>query len=363
MINQPKQSPDVFYQNIYIAGAGLYDLLWAPLESCLKDVKTIYISPSGLLHQLNMNAIQTPDYSLLSQRYRLVQMGSTRNLVVPAGYIPSANTAVLFGGIRYDMDSTKISAANAGLSADGIATRGSGGFVYTDSTLRGGSWAYLPATAQEIDTIGRLLESQGYQPASFREYAATEENLKAIGRGKTSPRILHIATHGFFFPDPAENPTSQTRYLLSDQPVFRISDNPMIRSGLILAGAEHAWKTGKPLRPDMEDGVLTAYEISQMNLRNTELVVLSACETGLGDIQGNEGVYGLQRAFKIAGAKYLIMSLWQVPDRETSEFMTAFYRHWLAGKQSIPDAFRSTQEEMRAKHPNPYYWDGFVLVE
>ncbi|MBK7469155.1 MAG: CHAT domain-containing protein [Saprospiraceae bacterium] len=92
----------------------------------------------------------------------------------------------------------------------------------------------------------------------------------------------------------------------------------MLRSGLIMAGANHAWKTGKPITPEAEDGILTAYEISQLNLRNTELVVLSACETGLGDIQGNEGVYGLQRAFKIAGAKNLIMSLWQVPDKQTS---------------------------------------------
>lgn len=108
-----------------------------------------------------------------------------------------------------------------------------------------------------------------------------------------------------------------------------------MRSGLILAGGNHAWKTGKPIRPDMEDGILTAYEICQLNLRNTELVVLSACETGLGDLQGNEGVYGLQRAFKIAGAKNLIMSLWQVPDQQTKELMTLFYKYWLLKKRQF----------------------------
>jgi CHAT domain-containing protein len=113
----------------------------------------------------------------------------------------------------------------------------------------------------------------------------------------------------------------------------------------------------------MEDGILTAYEISQMNLSNTELVVLSACETGLGDIEGNEGVYGLQRAFKIAGAKYLIMSLWQVPDYQTQELMTTFYKRWLEDKMNIPDAFRSAQKEMREKYQLPHFWAGFVLVE
>ncbi len=137
----------------------------------------------------------------------------------------------------------------------------------------------------------------------------------------------------------------------------------MIRSGLILAGGNHVWQ-GKPAISGMEDGILTAYEISQMNLSNTELVVLSACETGLGDIKGNEGVYGLQRAFKIAGVKYLIMSLWKVDDRATKDFMITFYQHWLEDKMTIPDAFRQTQKEMKAKvYGDPHKWAGFVLLE
>ena len=137
----------------------------------------------------------------------------------------------------------------------------------------------------------------------------------------------------------------------------------MIRSGLVLAGGNYAWATGKPLRPDLEDGILTAYEISQMDLSNTELVVLSACETGLGDIAGNEGVYGLQRAFKIAGAKYLVMSLWQVPDQQTQELMTAFYNNWLVSKMSVPEAFRTAQKAMQERYEHPFFWAGFVLLE
>jgi CHAT domain-containing protein len=137
----------------------------------------------------------------------------------------------------------------------------------------------------------------------------------------------------------------------------------MIRSGIVMAGGNYAWNTGKAFREGGDDGILTALEISQMNLSQTELVVLSACETGLGDIKGNEGVYGLQRAFKIAGAKYLLMSLWQVPDRETMEFMTTFYTHWLSDKMSIPDAYHQTQKEMKDRFLNPFSWAGFVLVQ
>ena len=113
----------------------------------------------------------------------------------------------------------------------------------------------------------------------------------------------------------------------------------------------------------MEDGILTAYEISQMNLDQTELVVLSACDTGLGDIEGNEGVYGVQRAFKIAGAKYLIMSLWQVPDLQTQELMTIFYTKWLKEGMEISEAFSAAQKAMREKYQDPYMWAGFILVE
>ncbi len=346
----------------------LYDLLWKPLEPHLQGVQTIYFSPSGLLHRLNLAAIPISMDSMLGDRYHLVELGSTRQLVVPSVGSPArkiANTAVLFGGITYDADTTAMSQANAGLDSISITSRGELSFSYTDSTLRVGTWRTLPFTDREVKSVEKTLNSAGFQIETRRSFAATEEAFKSIGAGdKPSPRVLHLATHGFFFPDPKNSPSPLERGLGGEaEPVFKRSDHPMIRSGLLLAGANYAWATGKSLRPGMEDGILTAYEISQMNLSNTELVVLSACETGLGDIQGNEGVYGLQRAFKIAGAKYLIMSLWQVPDQETSVFMSVFYKHWLEGKKDIPEAFRTTQQEMRERFINPYQWAGFVLVE
>ena len=190
---------------------------------------------------------------------------------------------------------------------------------------------------------------------------AKEESIKRIGL-TNSPKILHIATHGYFFPDPKAKAGDSSLPAGSQEPVFKMSDHPMLRSGLILSGGNKGWEGDRSLE-GKEDGVLTAYEISQMNLSNTELVVLSACETGLGTIRGNEGVYGLQRAFKIAGAKYLIMSLWQVPDKQTSLLMTTFYKKWLTGKKTIPNAFHEAQKQLRESGLDPYYWAGFILVE
>ena len=340
----------------------LYQMIWQPLAEELKGVKTVYFSPTGLLHRLNTGAIPVDEETTLSDRFSLVELGSTRQLVIPTKMDASNQDALLFGGIQYETDTTAITAANMDLTSGSLAARGELSFTYTDSDDRTGTWDYLKWTEKEIESIEPLLQNAGLKTSIRKGFSATEESFKKIGQKGASPRILHIATHGYFFPDPEMQATRNVG-LGVEQP-FRISDHPMIRSGLILAGGNHAWKTGKPIKPDMEDGILTAYEISQMNLSNTELVVLSACETGLGDIQGNEGVYGLQRAFKIAGAKYLIMSLWQVPDKETAYFMEIFYRNMTEGNLSIPGAFGATQKELR-ENPfvTPYQWAGFVLVE
>ena len=344
----------------------LYDLIWKPIEEKIPAIQTVYFSPSGLLHQLNLGAIPVSQDRTLADRYHLVQLGSTRQLVIPTQVDDPAPTATLFGGIRYESDTTAIAQANAFLQPNvTFASRGELSFSFSEPTQRGSTWTFLKGTEREVTELSSVLQKAGYRPQLFQGFQATEEAFKSIGRpGNPSPRILHIATHGFFFPDATRRSVNEgSPRSFGDQPVFKISDHPMIRSGLILAGSNYAWQTGKSIRPGLEDGILTAYEISQMDLSHTELVALSACETGLGDIKGTEGVYGLQRAFKIAGAKYLIMSLWQVPDQETQVFMTTFYKNWLEGKMPIPEAFRTTQLQMRDRFLNPYTWAGFVLVE
>ena len=365
----------------------LYELLWQPMDETLAEVQTVYFSPTGLLHRLNLGAMAMPsalrglpaDGGVLADRFRL----STRQLLSRTGFgmavgggAPpfggrevAGSDAVLFGGIKYDMDTTAIATANEWLDGGALASHSRGlDFANADSSLRGDTWKYLSWTNVEVKALEGILAGAGIRTVLRREYAATEEAFKSIGVNGPSPRILHLATHGFFFPDPVNRDEErgvreEGRGMRDEELVFKMSEHPMIRSGLLLAGGNYAWQSGRPAKPGMEDGILTAYEISQMNLAATELVVLSACETGLGDIRGNEGVYGLQRAFKIAGAKYLIMSLWQVPDYQTQQLMSTFYRKWLNDNLSIPDAFRSAQQAMREKYKDPFLWAGFVLVE
>ena len=335
----------------------IYRLVWQPLDSLLSGVNTIYYSPTGLLHRLNMNALPIGNKQILADKYNLIQLSSTRSIALEKTERPENKTAYIVGGVTYDamistpselitFDSTQITLAE-----------NTGYFSYTDRSLRGEHWNYLPGTKKESSAIKKITEKAGYTITYQEGNAATEAAFKELGTKSQSPSVIHLATHGFFFPDVKDSLRAQSK-----EPIFKISEHPMLRSGLLLAGANRVWEGAEAL-PDHEDGILTAMEISQMNLSNTDLVVLSACETGLGDIQGSEGVYGLQRAFKKAGAKYLIMSLWQVPDKETSIFMTSFYNNWLKKKMSIPEAFNLTQKEMRDRFPNPYQWAGFVLIE
>lgn len=139
------------------------------------------------------------------------------------------------------------------------------------------------------------------------------------------------------------------------------SNHLLNRSGLLFAGANRAW-TATGIIEDIEDGILTADEISRLNFYDTKLVVLSACETGLGEVVSTEGVFGLQRAFKLAGVKSLIMSLWKVPDEATSKLMQLFYNNWLSGME-VHRAFTTSQKQIREEYLSPYYWAGFVILD
>ncbi len=322
------------------ASLALYDKVWKPMESSLKDITGIYYSPSGLLHKISFSALSTGKNVYLCDKYNLNRESSTGKIALPdnINYLPSDKIA-LIGGVKYNSDTTKKE-----------------------------MWNYLPGTLTEADEINKLLKTKKHNVNYLASVNANETNFK---KDIPQAEILHVATHGFFFPNPEkvkeELKTSQTK---EEKLVFRGSTdyanwsfvnnkNPLMRSGIVLAGANDVWE--RDPMAEGEDGVLTAQEVSNMDMRKTKLVVLSACETGLGEIKGSEGVYGLQRAFKMAGVNYIVMSLWQVPDKETSEFMISFYKKLTAEKE-IKKAFHATQKEMRKKY-DPYYWAAFVLVE
>jgi CHAT domain-containing protein len=210
----------------------------------------------------------------------------------------------------------------------------------------------LPATKVEVEQIAGTFQKNGWSAQIYTGGVASETNIKQ----EESPRVLHVATHGYFFEDIPMD-TMNNRFLGMDR--TRVIQDPMLRSGLLFSGAN---KTLQGEETKGENGLLSAAEASLLDLRETELVVLSACETGKGEVKNSEGVYGLRKAFADAGAQNIIMSLWKVDDKVTQEFMTRFYDVWLNEKTTIREAFNRTQLEIKAKYPKPYYWGAFILV-
>jgi CHAT domain-containing protein/Tfp pilus assembly protein PilF len=331
-------------------GKEVYRLVWQPLEPYLKGITKIAYAPAGLLYKIAFHALPVDSATALMDKYTLRQYTSIREVALRSRTTGTQQPkqVVLFGNPDY----ARVNSSPASHNTQPVTSS-----LYTPST-RGNynnTWSPLSGTAEEIKKIKLLFEQNKIQTTQFVQQEASEEHLKALSG--QSPQVLHIATHGFFLPQ-AEQKRKEPGMMNENQ--YSFADNPLLRSGLVLAGANHAWG-GNPPVDGSEDGIVTAYEIAQLNLSNTELVVLSACETALGDIKGGEGVFGLQRAFKLAGVKKMIVSLWQVPDKETAELMTAFYNYWLKG-QPIEQAFARAQSEMRKQYP-AFYWAAFVLVE
>jgi len=301
-----------------------YKEFWNPLTPYLKGVKTVYIASDGVYHQINLNTLfDTDEKKYLIDEYNITQVSSLQDILNPPRQPSADKEAVLLGNPDFsynenDSDTIKV-------------TRGV---------------SQLPGTEAEVEGIGHLLTENGWIVEYMEGDSALEENLKDI----RSPKVLHLATHGFFEKD--------TKNLT-------IGKNPLFQSGLLLAGANYSLanreSAGLNVLQGKEDGIFTAYEAMALDVNNTDLVTLSACETGLGEVQNGEGVYGLQRALTIAGAKNIIMSLWKVNDEVTQQLMADFYRNWLKGND-IRRAFTKAQNEIKKRYPQPYYWGAFILI-
>ncbi|MCB0577702.1 MAG: CHAT domain-containing protein, partial [Phaeodactylibacter sp.] len=331
----------------------LYQLIWKPLEPYLDGADTIYYSPSGLLHRLAFAAIRLEPGTHLSDAYQLQYVTSSRE--IPGKSKTTAEelaTALVYGGIRYETDREAVRE----LALQPVASE-----RYSPTPVRQGeegqerySLGFLGFSIPEMESVERILKAHQMFTMTLRGYEGLEESFKALGEKYPSPQIIHIPTHGFFF----EPFTSQARPAANS---FESAKDALLRCGLLLANADTAWR-GHPPLPGYEDGILTGYEIANLDLSNTRLAILSACNTGRGEIKGGEGVYGLQRAFKLAGADWIIMTLWSITDGpQTVDFMAAFYRNWFSG-MDIRAAFHTAQQEMKKKYQAPYYWAPFVLI-
>lgn len=330
-----------------------YSLIWAKLEPYINEGDDVYFSPSGLLHQINVEVLKDSTGRQANVKYNLYRVSSTRQLCIKKPEIKYTNAA-LYGGLIYEMDSTQMIAQSRAYHStdDYVASRG---FV-VNSTMRKG-WRYLSATKSEVEIIARQMREHRIRPERYTEAAGTEESFKALS-GKHIP-IIHLATHGFFLKNEEAQKQDYFQAFNLEQSKD-IEDNSLKRSGLILAGGQRAW-LNQPIPANVEDGILLAEEIATMDLSGTDLVVLSACQTGLGEIT-SEGVFGLQRAFKKAGVQTLIMSLWKVDDSATSLMMQTFYEHLLSG-QSKREAFAIAQQAVKEKHNDPYYWAAFIMLD
>jgi CHAT domain-containing protein/Tfp pilus assembly protein PilF len=351
-------------QSATLPGPHAYDLVWKPLDAALAGVTRIDLAADGNLNEVPLGIIPAPDGKLLMEKYDLRLVSSTRDILRHATARTGTTTALLVGDPVFDLTAEQQRSAVAKLALPQQKAP-----VLTAEIASSGSRDLgnntklppLPGTGLEINSIAGLMQQKGWKTAVY----TGDQALKTVVESSGNARVVHLATHGFFLPDQeiaAQHPTGA-----STEPQPSALEDPMLRSGLYFAAADRTL-AGKPSPPGLDNGVLTALEAGNLNLTGTQLVVLSACDTGEGDVKNGEGVFGLRRALQEAGAQSVLMSLWSVPDKETLELMQIFYAKWLNGTE-VHQALREAQLEMRDKvkaaHDNkdlPYYWGAFVLV-
>ena len=319
-------------------------LIWNPIEASIAKGSTVYYIPSGVMHGIALEALPLSDGTTLGQHYDFVRQTSAREIVNAHHSNKINRTATLYGGLQYSLDPQKMEEESKVYEKSDLA-----GLVRSEYGESG--FKDLRNTKDEVRKIEKTLVDNGFSVKAYLGSKGNAESFVALD-GK-SPSIVHIATHGFYYtPDEAKDKDFLSGYT-----------DAMSLSGLVFAGGNAAW-LGKKNVDGVLGGVLTAKDIANLDFKGTDLLVLSACKTGQGKVTA-EGVFGLQRAFKKAGVGTIIMSLWNVDDKVTSEFMVAFYEQLTdkANNWNKRKAFEQTKEIIRKKHPDPYYWAAFVMLD
>ncbi len=356
-------------------GKIIYELVVNPVRKAVGTSKTnLYLAPDGDLNLIPFGVLKNRDNRYLIEDCNICYLSCGRDLMSFGEKITGKNETFVIADPDYDMSADNRMKIAKGLLPQNetlankpqnnqVALRGSG----DSSELSNTKWNRLPETLKEAEEIREIMK--GKELKEFLGKSALEEIVKKVD----SPRRLHIATHGFFLKDREQksfvNAEMKDRNLINPGGSMKNPSsetiNPLLRSGLILAGAN---LLGKEKIPDgCDDGILTSLEISGMNLSKTDLVVLSACETGVGQTHSGEGVFGLRRAFQLAGARTVIMSLWSVPDEQTRELMVDYYKRINEGEnkgQALQKAQLERIKVLREKSgtAHPFFWGAFISV-
>lgn len=317
-----------------------YLYFWKAIGEALKGVKKVYISPDGVYNQISINTLQNMKTKQYVYDEIEVQVVSNTKDLLQKKPVPLSEKSIVLCGNPNFMLKEKTKRSEAGYDENSQ--------VKYSPTL-----APLPGTEQEVKQIDYIASQNNWNSKVLIGSQVTEEKVKAL----KSTTIIHIATHGFFDNDVSKNKAKAAG---------KVVENPLMKSGLMLSGSDITLQNKKKgiithNEGQKEDGILTAYEAMNLNLDHTEIVVLSACETGLGEVKNGEGVYGLQRSFQVAGARSIINSLWTVNDQTTMLLMTSFYKKWMANGDK-KKAFREAQATVRKQYPQPYYWGAFVMI-
>ncbi len=331
----------------------IYEAYWSKIEKKLSDIKTIYLSPDGVYNKINIETLIKTGTQYVTDIHDIILVNSLREVLDISSSIDTGkNNAVLVGNPTFDIDLSQSIIESADYLPINKSIKG----FSPERNISGFSLNNLPGTQYEIDSIEQLLNSNNWNCKVLSKESALEENVKQI----RNPRVLHIATHGYFKEITQHINIEDDNMAL--KAYYSIDLDPLLGSCLFLTGAQRALNNLYDYNASFDDGILTAYEILNMNLDSTQLVILSACETGLGELKDGQGVYGLQRAFHIAGAKQLIMSLWKVDDHVTQILMTEFYNRWLSGL-SVKESLRLAQDHVRSypQYSRPFYWGAFVV--
>ena len=333
--------PDMFYDKDF--AAEVIKLLWNPLKEHILEGSTVYYVPSQMLFQVCLESLPLEDGTLLGDHYHFVRLSSARELVRKQNK-SNAASAVLYGGLQYDLEPNVMAENAKQYDLSSLMVMRGGDIVRGDSIFR-----ELPGSKVEVERISEILNRSKFEVTPYTGVNGTEESFLSM-HGK-APRILHLATHGFYYtPSEAE----EVDYL-------RGYSDAMSLSGLIMSGGNAAWR-GEELPAGTLGGVLTANNIAHLDLSNTDMVVLSACQTGQGNATA-EGLYGLQRAFKKAGVGTMVMTLWSVSDKVATEFMIKFYESLVENDWDKHKAFEQTKSYIRTQHPDPYHWAAFVMLD